>query len=239
MRVTRWLGDAVGEAFSAVGRVRHGKPIHPHGELFRAEVAAGPETGTRSLRGLLGAPSAQVVVRLSKSAGLPGALPDVLGMAIRFPGLGEGGGPWDLLLATTGRGVPGRFLLHLGRDWFRSTYTSLLPYRWAGETVVFAALPDREGGTAPTAQVTREALRAVAGSGRAAFVLAVAPLTGSWRPLGRLRLREPVPEADRPEFTFDPMVNGHPALRPVPGWVAEVRRRVYARAQQGRRTAPL
>ena len=44
------------------------------------------------------------VVRMSRGAGLPAPLPDLLGLAIRLPGGAE---PVDLLLSTTGR-RPGR-----------------------------------------------------------------------------------------------------------------------------------
>ena len=66
------------------------------------------------------------VVRLSRGAGPPAPLPDLLGLAIRLPSAGSA--PVDLLLTTTGRGPLGRLLPALRRD-TAAVHSSIMGYR--------------------------------------------------------------------------------------------------------------
>src|SRR4051794_17011419 len=71
------------ELFEVTARIR-GEPVfHPKGAVFAAVVRV---DGRRSfgVPFLSQAGRYEAVVRLSKSAGTPGALPDPLGMAIRI-----------------------------------------------------------------------------------------------------------------------------------------------------------
>ena len=67
-----------------------------------------------------------MLVRRSRAVGLPAALPDIHGLAIRVRTV-EGGA--DLLLASTGWGRVTRFVLTASRDPAARPLTTLLPYR--------------------------------------------------------------------------------------------------------------
>jgi len=91
---------AADAAFGAVARLRRGRAVHTRGALFAARVelhdAASPTVAA------LGGPGVHpALARLSKNAGTPGGLPDMLGVAFRLTDLPEG--PVDLLYATVGR----------------------------------------------------------------------------------------------------------------------------------------
>src|SRR4051794_802394 len=103
-------GRVVAVPLAALARLRHAKPMHPRGVLFRAVLdrqglGVGipwlDETGTDD-----------VLVRLSRGAGLPPRLPDLLGFALRLPGEP----PVDLLLSSAGQGQWARRLPVLRRD---------------------------------------------------------------------------------------------------------------------------
>jgi hypothetical protein len=68
-----------------------------------------------------------VALRLSRSLGLPAPRPDILGLALRIPT--QPGQFGDLLLATTGTGHVGRYVLLPTRRHSLRAYTSLFPYR--------------------------------------------------------------------------------------------------------------
>jgi hypothetical protein len=65
------------------------------------------------------------IARVSRSVGLPPALPDVTGLALGFE---TGRGRADLELATSWLGLPGRFLLRPTRS-IHGVFGSLMPYR--------------------------------------------------------------------------------------------------------------
>src|SRR5829696_1890569 len=96
--LARLAGRAVAVPLGAVARRRSGRPMHPRGAVFDAVL---DRTGSEPPWGVpwLDATARDaVVVRLSRGAGLPEPLPDLLGLAVRIPG---DGGPVDLLLTTT------------------------------------------------------------------------------------------------------------------------------------------
>src|SRR5688572_13914175 len=83
-------GRMVGVALGALARLRHGKPMHPRGAVFAAVLErSGSGNGAWGVPWLDSASSEAAVVRLSRGAGLPAALPDLLGLAIRLPSAGS------------------------------------------------------------------------------------------------------------------------------------------------------
>jgi hypothetical protein len=70
----------------------------------------------------------EVVVRVSRAIGLPDAVPDIHGLAVRVP---TPAGVGDLLFASTGWGLVGRFVLTFGGGPESRPMTTLLPYRTA------------------------------------------------------------------------------------------------------------
>lgn len=219
--LARAAGRLVGVPLAAVARLRSGKPMHPRGAVFSAvldrrgsDVAWGvpwlDEVGTQS-----------VVVRLSRGAGLPAPLPDLLGLAVRLPS--DSGTPIDLLLSTTGRGPVTRLLPAPRRD-TAAVYSSIMGYRSDAGTLRFAALPeghDVPSEPAPLADaVTRDGL---------SFTLAVARGPGPWVPFGRLVLGEAAGPLD-PAIRFDAVLRPPPGLVPD-GPMARFRAPAYARAR--------
>lgn len=215
----------VAAAFGLASRLRGARAFHPRGVVLHATWRPAPAAGP--LRGSpLVAAERPALLRLSHGAGLPPALPDVLGWAIKVLDVYGPGRDQDLLLASTGRGRLGRHLLRPGRDLARATLSSLLPYEVADAgraTVVARGVP----GAAPVTYA--ELLRA--GPGRlpayeVRFGGHDGPLLATVRP-GDAADQE-LGEAAR----FEPWHTG-PQLRPV-GWLNRLRAPAYAASQAGR-----
>ena len=126
-----------------------------------------------------------VLVRRSRAVGLPTRWPDVHGLAVRVAL--TRGGVGDLLLASTGWGPRGRFLLHAGRHPETLFFGSLLPYRSGIGPVVLGALPH----------------------GDDSWVLVWARARGPWQPFARLELGPTLPGE---QVSFDPVLNRLPGL---------------------------
>lgn len=218
----RTAGRAVAVPVAALARRRRGKPMHPRGAVLDAvlERTGGP-VGWR-LPWLAGRGTQPAVVRLSRGAGLPAALPDLLGLAVRLPGPD---GPVDLLLSGTGRGRLTRWLPVPRRN-ARSVYGSIMGYRTTAGPVFLAALPD------PGAAVSAEPGAVAAAAERLTFTLAAARGAEAWQPFARLRLLGPVPELD-PDLRFDAVRHPPPGLVPD-GPMARFRAPAYAAARRGR-----
>ena len=110
----------IGRVFELIARRRRARALHPEGTVRAATltVHAGP----------LPAGEHPAIVRLSRGLGLPDALPEVVGLAIRLPGLDQ-----DLLLSG------------LGRDPRTHRYTSLFPFEAGGATFRYNAVPTASG----------------------------------------------------------------------------------------------
>ncbi|WP_448610454.1 phosphodiesterase [Geodermatophilus sp. URMC 60] len=221
----RTAGRAVAVPLGALARRRRGKPMHPRGVVLDAvlERTGGPSGW--GVPWLARSGDEAALVRLSRGAGLPSPLPDLLGLAVRLRGPD---GPVDLLLSTTGRGRLTRWLPVPRRD-AGAAYSSIMGYRTPAGPVFLAALPE-PGAAAVTAEPGPVA--AAARAGRLAFTLAAARGTGPWQPFARLRLLAPVPEVD-PDLRFDAVRNPPPDLVPD-GPMARFRAPAYAAAQEGR-----
>jgi len=131
-------GRAVAVPVAALARARGGKPMHPRGVVFDALLERrGLATGIDWLDAI-GADD--VVVRLSRGAGLPPRWPDLLGFALRLPGER----PVDLLLSSTGSGRWTRRVPVLRRE-AATGYGSIMAYRSAAGPVRLAAGPPGTG----------------------------------------------------------------------------------------------
>src|SRR5215218_6630845 len=146
--------------------------MHPRGAVFDGVLdrqGARPETGVAWLDD---AGSEPAVVRISRGAGLPAPLPDLLGLAIRLPGGAE---PVDLLLTTTGRGPLTR-LVPLPRRDAGAVYSSIMAYRSDAGPMRIAALPEQDDVPSDP-----EPLARAVGRGGLTFTLALARGLGAWR----------------------------------------------------------
>lgn len=215
----------IATAFGLASRLRGARAFHPRGIVvhatWRPAAAAGPLRGSP-----LVAAEHPAVLRLSHGVGLPPALPDVLGWAVKVLDVYGPGRDQDLLLASAGRGRLGRHLLRPGRDLSRATLSSLLPYAVAEagrSTIVARGVP----GSPPVTYA--DLLRAGPGclpTYEVRFGGHTGPLLATVRP--GLPADQEVGEATR----FDPWHTG-PQLRPV-GWVNRLRAPTYAASQDGR-----
>ena len=211
-RVAGLAGTALGGAFYVAAKVRGGRPIHPKGVSYDATIS---RHGLRQPAGAdwLDQPGEdRGVARLSRSAGLPESIPDVHGLALTFTG--ANGRRCDILLSSTGRSVPARFVLTPRRDPWTAFYSSLLPYATSGKPVLLAAVQVRDGN-----------LR----GGTRVFQLLAAELTGPWQPFGQLELHEPVGAAAE-RHRFDPR-HVPPGLQ-WPSTVMRLREPAYTAAQK-------
>lgn len=207
-------GRGLAVLFFVLGKVRRGrgKALHTRGELVRAQLRRRGARHIRTRVDWLDAPGVDdVLVRLSRSIGLPSPLPDVLGLAMRIAVGPDRHG--DVLLATTGTGVAGRFLLRPARDMRKTAYSSLFPYRTVTGPLLLAAFPS----SARFGQ----------------FDLAWARPTGSWVVFGTLELLDAPGGASDAAVSFDPVLNVIPGLEPY-DWSLQLREFSYAAARRSR-----
>jgi hypothetical protein len=214
-------------ALGLLGAVRRKRAFHPSGIAF-----LGTWTATDDLLPPL-APTQPwpVVVRLSKGVGLPGSVPDVLGLAIRIVDLHGLGRHQDLLLASSGSRGVGRMILRPTTDHGGTWYSSLVPYETpVGDGVLWAHAELAAGAEPPH---TLEAAAARVEAGELSYLIGVTTPERD-RLLGEVRIDERL-DADAAEaLRFDPE-NAGPGLRPT-GALQELRERAYHASQRFRPT---
>lgn len=215
--------EAVGILLGAVSAVaarlrRSGRPLHPKGALFTGTLDRFGSDPAWGVPWLDEAGRSRVVVRLSRSVGLPPGLPDVNGIAVR---LLDGGG--DLLFSNTGGGPLTRYLLaphrHVG-----GVHTTIMPFRTAaGPLLLRADLAGADEGGVRARAVDRVRLPLTT-------TLSAATPRGPWRPFAELTLTAPVGLVPDPPIAFDPLGDAIPGLGTYP-WAAALRGRSYAAAR--------
>lgn len=218
--LARAAGLIVAAPLGALARWRGGKPMHPRGAVFHGRLERSGTVPPYGVPWVDTAGTDPAVVRLSRGAGLPAPLPDLLGLAIRLPGGPE---PIDLLLSTTGRGRITR-LLPLPRRDAAAVYSSIMAYRSDAGPVRIAALP--QGDDVPS---DPGSLAGAVGRAGLVFTLAVARGLGPWRPFARLSLGAPWEPLD-PPIRFDAVLHPPPGLV-ADGPMARFRAPAYVRAR--------
>jgi hypothetical protein len=223
-------GRLVAVPLGALARWRRGKPMHPRGAVFDAVLerhgGPGPGGAPWGVPWLDDVAVERATARLSRGAGLPAPLPDLLGLAVTVPG---DAGPVQLLLSSTGRGPLTR-LLPLPRRNGAAVYSSIMAYRSDAGSVRIAALP--ESGALPS---DPRPLAGAVARGNRTFTLAAAHGSGPWVPFGRLTLTEPEQPLD-PDVRFDAVLHPPPGLV-ADGPMARFRAPAYATARAARDTA--
>ncbi|WP_157970417.1 phosphodiesterase [Nakamurella deserti] len=213
-------GTVLGAVSSVAARLRRtGRPLHPRGALFTGTLNRFGSDPAWGVPWLDGTGSSPVLVRLSRSAGLPTGLPDVNGVAIRLLD-GRGG---DLLLSNTGAGRLGRYLLvphrHVG-----GVHTTIMPFATAaGPLLLRADLTGADEGGARARAVDRVRLPLT-------MTLSAATPRGPWRPFAHLTVTAPAGPVPDPPIAFDPLSDTIPGLAAYP-WAAALRGRSYAAAR--------
>ena len=193
-------------AFRLASRARGERAIHArgHGLTGRLTVTGGLGTGAR----LLDEPAAyDVLVRFSRSAGLPEPLPDVLGLAVRVLDAHGPDAHQDLLLDSTRPEPLLRRFPWIGRDLLSPLYCSLLPYDVAGTSLLLGARPLPGQGSAGLRDLPDEV-----GIG-----LLVATPHGPWRSWGVVRTTGPLPAPGGRRTRFNPWTTGG-GIRPAGPW---------------------
>ncbi|MFE6612477.1 hypothetical protein [Amycolatopsis sp. NPDC057786] len=215
------VGRLFRTGFHALAALRGARAFHPNGLLLKGELHA----LRRDELALPDEPVA-VTVRMSKGAGLPGRVPDALGMAVRIPAVG--GHPWDLTLTTSGAGLAGRVLPRPARAWTTGRYSSLVPYRVKGGLVWLSARAE----TTRRAEASLDGLRRLVAEGPVTYLVETVRANGHRKPCATLTLREVDDDSPRP--AFDPMLNPPPGWELRPGWLSGLRERAYEGSREGR-----
>jgi hypothetical protein len=185
------------------------KPLHPRGDLVRGTLSRSGALPPTGVPWLDDPGEDDVLVRVSRAVGLPSAVPDIHGLALRVP---TAHGYGDVLLASTGTGRATRFVLTAARRPGGRPMTTLLPYRTPAGPVLLAATEESPG----------------------RWALAVASPQGAWRRFATLTLSEAREESD---VSFDPVRNTVPGLE-APDWVCRLREPAYRTARRSRPDRP-
>lgn len=173
--------------------------------------------------------SGDVLGRVSKGVGVPGALPDIAGLAWRMPSQTSPTAPWDVLLASSLGGGIGRVALAPVTSWTGATFSSLMPFRFDGGVWwVRAKLITPIDAAGLGLETIRNRIRSTG----LEFDIEQAAGTGTFLRLGRLTLRHVVP--DRNDVAFDPVLHSAPGVQLLPQWLTDFRRAAYRRSREGR-----
>jgi hypothetical protein len=151
-------------------------------------------------------------------------VPDLLGLALRWRP--SGGEESELLLATTGSGMPGRFLLRPVARWSPQFYGSLLPYAAGDRHVMLGAVA-----RGPEIPADFSSLARAVGETPLTFDLVVADGTGPWERFGELVLSGPVRSDGSSPRRFNPIERPIPGLVPA-GLFQQLRGPTYAAVQR-------
>lgn len=224
--VTAPAGRVLAAVIGAIGVVRGPRPIHTTGLLLTGTLTPLPRGRATSGIAWIDDRSAEptgVTARLSRGAGLPAPLPDVIGLAVRLDG-----GRGDLLLSSTGIGVPGRFVLRPRWTPARAVLSTLMPYRGSDGPVLIAARS-----TTPAAlPAGMEGVRAALADTPWRLDLLFATPTGLWHRFGALELAPAPGPIDAAEPRFDPVLNP-PAGAGTYGRTRALREPAYSVGRRG------
>ncbi len=212
--------------FSTLGRFRAARGFHPRGAAFTARLGRTETSSASWTRSVFGATGRREgAVRLSKGAGMPDPLPDVLGLALKLP-VEDGCDALDLLLASS---HPARGLRHLlvpALNVGKTTFSSILPFEAPDAPIVIGARPIHHRG-----RCTIDSLL-TAYRPNLSFELASATLGGPWQAFATLEVGERLDVEAEEVLAFDPFIVPS-ALRPI-GRLNRLRKPAYAASQRGR-----
>jgi hypothetical protein len=221
------VSDLVSTPFRWGSALRHRRVFHPDGVLAEGSIdrVAPAHTG-------LPVPSGRVVARLSKAAGTPGALPDVIGLALRIVPQADPNTDWDILLASAGSGVLSRAIgLRPVTSWTGHAMTSLVPLRyreinwWLRGRIVTDI-----GGVGVSLTGIRDQLD----RGQIEVELDQARGASYFCPLARVTLTNVFSPQLGDDVSFDPVRRTAQGVELYPRWLADLRARAYDRSREGR-----
>lgn len=217
--------DVVAVPLQLGSALRNRRVFHPLGVLATGHIerVAAPGVG-------LPIESADVFGRVSKAIGVPGGLPDLIGLAWRMPPREDATTPWDVLLVSAGSGRVTRYTLRPTVSWFGTTLSTLMPLRREdGWWWVKAKMTSQiDGGL--SLDVVREAIC----SGGVVFDIQQAHGTGPFEPLAKLTLSSAISTDENHDVSFDPTRNTTAGVELGPRWLTGLRERAYLRSRHGR-----
>jgi hypothetical protein len=221
------VSDLVAVPFQWGSALRGRRFFHPVGVLAKGSIERVAPAGHG-----LPIPSSDVVARISKAVGTPGAWPDFIGLAIRVAPQEVAATPWDILLVSSGSGVLARAVaLRPTTSWTPQTLTSLMPLRYRGGIWWLRARTIGDvNGSGLSLDTVRDAIR----GGGIEFAIDQACGRADFTPLARLALTTAVGPDPAEDVSFDPVVNTPPGMSLSPGWLAELRAHAYRRSREGR-----
>lgn len=227
--MARIFSGAIGTGFEVLFRgikqVRRDRPIHTRGLRLEGHVVVHAH-GLRSGISWIDEPGrSPATARISRSAGTPDGLPDVVGLALRLHHPEPGPAPSmfsDVLLSSTGWSFPGRYLLLPRLSVSRAPLGTMMPYRGDDGPVLLGARTVGPTGLPSSLRAFRRSL----GSSPWHLGLFFATPRGPWQHFGTLTLTlDPV--AEDTDLRFDAV------LHPLAGaqtyeWARRVREPSYA-----------
>ncbi|MCW2984843.1 MAG: hypothetical protein JWR63_2413 [Conexibacter sp.] len=204
------ISAAAASGFGLVARARGDRALHPHGVTWAATT-----TFARAIPGVAAlSPPRELdsLLRLSRAIGLPRALPDILGLALRLHDFDGSGRPLDLLLASS-PAPPGHRTLAPARSFERTWFTGLLRYRVGDGHAVLVARASAPG----------------------RFALGMAqPRRRHVEPLAEIRVTRRLDPAPPEAASFDPILHAAPVFRQDAGRLDALRARAYRASRRGR-----
>lgn len=209
---------------------RHAPALHPFGVSCTGVLEMHPAGRAWGERWLDEPGGYQVRLRWSRAAGLPGRLPDALGLALRVLDAGGPDHPLDLLLTSSGTGRRTRHLPLPRRNALAGPYSTLLVYQLGNRRGLLAALPVV---TSPLVPSDLESLRRALKAAPLRFHLCAAESGQAWRTLGTLTTGPPHDVPPESTVSYDPYLNRLPHLHPT-ARLSKLREAVYAASRKGR-----
>ena len=203
---------------------RHRRVFHPSGVLAagRIERIGLPAQG-------LPIRSSDVLARVSKAIGVPGGLPDLIGLAWRMPPSTDTATPWDVLMVSAGSGRLTRMALRPTRSWTGTPLSTLMPLRREdGWWWVKAEIKTVSGG------MSLDGVCEAITTDGVVFYIAQAHGTGPFQPLAELTLTAVIPTDQNHDVSFDPTRNTTVGVGLGPAWLTNLRERAYLRSRRGR-----
>ena len=226
------LNGVMAALFGSLSAVRRKRVFHPDGVAYRGTLTFLPTEMLDPLIAFAGGVTSDAIVRFSRGVGLPQNLPDVLGVAVKLPGLGGPGRDVDFLMVTSGEGAIMQNVLLPAWGYFRNDYSTVLPYRSPDGTehVLLGARPDAD--LAGRADQTFQDVADAVAAAHVRFDVTTARVGAKWKKTGSLVVNAKLDQETAASLRFTPW-NAHPRLVPA-GPFNTWRKSAYEKSQAAR-----
>ena len=213
--IDKVLSPATTLAFWALSSLRGKRIFHPVGETYEGELTVdGADSGLA--RFLEEMQTKRAIMRFSKGAGTPGGLPDVYGLAIKFPDAWGAEEDQDFLFVTSADAPAARHALVPTIAPLSCRFSSILPFDLDGRALILGAKAVQRDAA------SKDDLR------DATFSIDAAAPLGRWQQAGTVA----VTRRFEGDVSFDPW-NSSPRLVPS-GVLNALRLSAYAGSRSAR-----